>query len=693
MIPPSPSTSPYKIESRTLVLICSWLTLFMTALVLVGWAFDITALKSVLPNYITMKVNTALGFGLLGITNLIFSRGQKARTSFLLKAFGIFCSLSAFSIGLLSLIEYQSGLNFGIDELFFKDVSGTAERFPPGRLAPITGTLLVFLSVAQMSVYNQFIKLHRTAQMITFLSLVIGFQAFVGYLFGVRYTFGTAFYTQMALHTTLMVILTSIGFLATRADQGWVGMLMSESAGGKMARTFLGWAIVVPSLVQWVNLLCRRVGMYGDDFSGLIIITGNTVFFLTIILKNSLNLHISDIKRKSEEDKISTLRAAQQAAVAATEAKSEFLANMSHEIRTPLNGVLGMIDLLFDTPLEAEQKEYASIAKTSANTLLCLVNDILDFSKMEAGMFQLESISFDLHHVVHEIERVSSLPARNKNLKLSTLLHSDLPRDLLGDPNRLKQILLNIVSNAIKFTHKGEVRIEIKEEAVSADAGLVQLRFEIIDSGIGISAEGRARLFQPFSQEDSSTTRRFGGTGLGLSISKRLVNLMSGTIGVESESNKGSRFWFVIPFRRSSVATILSVRDAEITTHSSAPLRILIAEDNSVNQIIAQKMIEKMGHSAVTAGNGREALEALARESFDLVLMDCQMPELDGYETTRIIRDSDTLFKDITIIALTANALHGDREKCLAAGMDDYVSKPIKSGELLGAIRKLTRTG
>lgn len=368
----------------------------------------------------------------------------------------------------------------------------------------------------------------------------------------------------------------------------------------------------------------------------------------------------------------------------ATQAKSEFLANMSHEIRTPINGVIGMASLLLDTNLSNEQREYSDSIRRSADTLLTLVNDILDFSKIEAGKVTFEAIDFDLEQVVDDIERTLSFNVRSKGLRLARSLAKDLPRSINGDPTRVRQVLLNLVGNAIKFTREGHVVIEIS--LVSRSQSGVVLKFAVVDSGIGISPEGLKRMFQTFSQVDSSTTRKFGGTGLGLSISKHLVEMMKGEIGVESEEGKGSTFWFKIPFGLG--AEIVQQKTAPVALEPSGTrMRILVAEDNSVNQVIAVKMLEKMGHTAVAVANGLEAVEALRTGPYDMILMDCQMPEMDGYEATRVIRQ-ERLGGDIPIIALTANAMAGDREKCLDAGMSDYLAKPMKPHELADAIER-----
>jgi PAS domain S-box-containing protein len=404
-----------------------------------------------------------------------------------------------------------------------------------------------------------------------------------------------------------------------------------------------------------------------------------------------------------EEERTQSL-ARERAALETARVKSQFLANISHELRTPINGVIGMTSLLIDSSLSGEQLDYANTIRDSAETLLTLINDILDLSKIEAGRIALETINFDLCEVIQSIDKTLQYAAQLKGLKLVRSMGPDISQMVYrGDPTRLAQVLTNLVSNAIKFTSTGTVEIEVRHETVSET--LANVHFKVTDNGIGISREMLEQIFVPFTQADSSTTRRFGGTGLGLSICRHLVSIMGGEIGVFSEEGKGSTFWFMLPFEYSRIGAeqIVKTGSAPISLEASSPTasaaesrqmtkipdstRVLLAEDNIVNQKIVVKMLEKQGVRVDAVANGKEVIEALRLAPYDVILMDCQMPEMDGYEASRLIRSDFSGDKgQIPIIALTASAMEGDREKCLDAGMTDYVAKPVHLHDLLSVI-------
>ncbi len=395
-------------------------------------------------------------------------------------------------------------------------------------------------------------------------------------------------------------------------------------------------------------------------------------------------------QKKLEDQKAELIAAtgalseARDAAEAASRAKSDFLAMMSHEIRTPMAGMMGMIDLLSGTSLNEEQQDLARVAQESAQNLLAVLNNILDFSKLEAGQVNPESIDFSIKHSIKSVISLLGPRAAGRGLRLNAILAPDLPIWLRGDPSRIGQVLLNLVGNAIKFTEHGSVQISVSHRVLQDSA--FELRFDVVDTGCGIPTNMLSILFSTFTQADGSVSRRYGGTGLGLAICKQLCLTMGGDIGVESASGHGSRFWFTVRCQLGRPPEVTAPLLQPALAPDAADIDILIVEDNPIIRSLVFKLLARRGYEADQVNNGKEALEAVRAKRYGLVLMDMQMPEMDGLSATKAIRNLRGPERNVPIVALTANALVGQRETCLAAGMNSFLTKPIKPEALYDAI-------
>lgn len=785
------------------------LAILLGLVVALGWACNIEALKTVLPGYVSMKFNTALCFILCGGSLLsCFSRPRTwKRTGSILMAAAVA------AITILTLVEYLTNLPLGLDQAVFNDHLVAFGISYPGRMAPNTAIAFLLFATALVLLPRRR-RGALAAQILSLGGLFVALLALVGYLFDAQ-IFRTIFSeTQMAVHTIAGLAMVGVGILCARPSKGLMVTVLADSPGGLLARSLIGPAVVIPVFIGWIAYQGLHRDYYDAGYAcSLVVLTSILVISaLTTRCIRELNQIDTQHKRLANDQFHADVR--ERGVLEASRLKSEFVANVSHEIRTPMNGVLGMTSLLLDSPLSPEQREHVETIRQSGDALLTLVNEILDFSKMEAGKVTLERKPFTLSLCVDEVINLLFVTAQRKRINLISFIHPSVPPTFLGDATRLRQVLLNLLGNAVKFTDEGEVCLAVT--ALSVRGNIHKVEFQVSDTGMGISPDALPLLFRPFQQADASATRRHGGTGLGLNISKRLVELMGGEISVSSILSAGSIFRFVLPLAvgapetdsakgtlpsssrilliargrkyptllqrqieawgaevvladdpmavmqmpKSSFAAVVMDRNdttvalaaqmqfdpdwnavpkvlldygeplkegqdalfakrlgkpvkpshlqaalAELTGGRAVPsritgpitltpiaekqpLRILLAEDNRINQKVGLALLSRLGYRADVAANGLEALNAVLRQPYDLVLLDIQMPEMDGVEAAHAMRKK--LGKQCPrLAALTANAFPGAREEYLAQGFDDYLSKPLLPDTLRQLIERV----
>jgi signal transduction histidine kinase/CheY-like chemotaxis protein/HPt (histidine-containing phosphotransfer) domain-containing protein len=676
-------------RDRSICRAAALVTVWIAVTVLAGWVLHVDFLKRISPGFVAMNPVTAVAFIASGGALFVLTANRQNRrthTTVRLAATAIM------ACGLLRLFSYVIHTDIPIDQILF---TGQLRRLPQyNRMAPNTALdfVLVGLSLILLSSNRPWAR--KAGQLAATAVGIFATLALVGYLYGVDEFYGLAAFVPMALHTAAGFMVLAVGLLFLRSDSGFMGVVNGDTAAGMLARRLLPAVVLIPIGLGWLELKGERMMIFSDQFGSALRATANVLLMIGLVWWTARELHFVDLQRRAA---VAALGAARDAAHAANQAKSAFLANMSHEIRTPMTAIIGYADMMLDPGQEASERlNNVNVVRRNAEHLLAIINDVLDVSKIEAGQLVVESISCSPSQIIGEVASMMRVRATERKIEFQVKLDGPMPRTIQSDPTRLRQILLNLVGNAIKFTDSGSVLLSAKL-LDPANAPRPRLQFDVIDTGIGIGSDAVGRLFQPFQQAETSTSRRFGGTGLGLTISKRLAQSLGGDITVESNLGRGSHFALTIETgplagvqMMDDCTEAFGARHEPVAASLRLSGRILLAEDGVDNRQLLAKYLTSAGAEVTTAEDGKIAVEKTieameTRKPFDLILMDMRMPELDGYGATAKLRGRG--FRG-PIVALTAHAMAEDREKCIRSGCTDYLTKPVRKMALLEMARR-----